>query len=197
MSPQQKTREMREERILLRLADFNFATRKQLQIAESLGGDRNAQRILRRMEKDRTLSVMRREQKIYYLSNRGKERIGSNQSKLERNKIEHTLMRNDLFIKLGMPPRWKKEVPIMKGSEILLIADAVYKNGSEYHFVEIDNAQTMRTNYDKIKKYKELSRILYKQNQRHLTLIWYSKSDIRKEKLRKACEKQRVKYKVY
>lgn len=98
---QQKKRIKREEKILLRLDEFNFATRKQLQVAENLGGDRNAQRVLQRMEKDRTISSVRREQKIYYLSNRGKEVIGSNQSKLKRNKIKHTLMRNDFYIEAG------------------------------------------------------------------------------------------------
>lgn len=100
---QQEKREQREERILLRLDKLNFATRKQLQIIENLGGDRNAHRILHRMEKSKLLSTVRYEKKIYYLSNRGKERVGSNQSKLKRDKIKHTLMRNDMYIKLGMP----------------------------------------------------------------------------------------------
>src|SRR5690625_5486334 len=94
-------RQKREKKILYHLKRLNFAKRKQLQVIENLGGDRNAQRVLKRMEKDRTLLSVRHEQKIYYLSNRGKERIGSNQSRLKRNKIKHTLMRNDLYIKLG------------------------------------------------------------------------------------------------
>jgi len=193
---QRRKREKREERILLRLDEFNFATRRQLQIAENLGGDRNAHRILYRMEKDKTISSIRREQKIYYLSNRGKERIGSNQSRLKRNKIKHTLMRNDLYIKLGMPSTWKKEVPVNFNNETL-IPDAMYMENGKYMFVEIDNVQTMRTNYDKIKKYKELSKIIFKQYSHHPTLIWYSLSNVRKEKLKKACEKHQVKYKIY
>src|SRR5690625_6246809 len=153
---QQKKRQKREERILSHLDRLNFATRKQLQVIENLGGDRNAQRVLKRMEKDRTLLSVRHEQKIYYLSNRGKERIGSNQSRLKRNKIKHTLMRNDLYIKLGLPSTWKNEVPININGETLLIADAMYTKGKNYYFVEIDNVQTMRTNYEKIKKYKQL-----------------------------------------
>src|SRR5690625_4707994 len=134
---QQKKRQKREERILLRLGEFNFATRRQLQITENLGGDRNAQRILQRMEKDRFISSVRREQKIYYLSNRGKERIGSNQSRLQRNKIKHTLMRNDLYIKLNMPSDWKKEVPVNLNNE-KLIHDALYMKNIKYIFVYID-----------------------------------------------------------
>lgn len=194
---QQKKRIKREEKILLRLDEFNFATRKQLQVAEKLGGDRNAQRVLQRMEKDRTISSVRREQKIYYLSNRGKEAIGSNQSKLKRNKIKHTLMRNDFYIEVGMPSTWRKEVPINVEGELFLIADAMYSIGNDQYFVEVDNVQTMRTNYDKIKKYKELSDIIYKHNNRHITLVWYTLSKVRKEKLRKECERHGVKYKIY
>lgn len=194
---QQKKKERREERILLRLDELNYATRKQLQIIEGLGGDRNAHRILYRMEKDRSISSIRKEQKIYYLSNRGKERIGSNQDRLKRNKIKHTLMRNDLFIKLEMPETWKKEVPVKKGNDVLLIADAMFKRDGRFYFVEVDNVQTMRTNYDKIKKYKELSSMIYEQYQHTPVLIWYSLSEVRKKNLEKACEKQGVKFKIY
>src|SRR5690625_4544330 len=143
---QQKKRQKREERILSHLDRLNFATRKQLQVIENLGGDRNAQRVLKRMEKDRTLLSVRHEQKVYYLSSRGKERIGSNQGRLKRNKIKHTLMRNDLYIKLELPSTWKYEVPINVNGKTLLIADAMYTKGKNYYFVELDKEQAMRTN---------------------------------------------------
>lgn len=193
---QQKKRQKREERILSHLDRLNFATRKQLQVIENLGGDRNAQRVLKRMEKDRTLLSVRHEQKIYYLSNRGKERIGSNQSRLKRNKIKHTLMRNDLYIKLDMPSNWKNEVPINVNGKTLLIADAMYTKGKNYYFVEIDNVQTMRTNYDKIKKYKQLFDMILEQG-KYPMLIWYTQSKIRKEKLEKSCKKNGVNYQIY
>lgn len=193
---QQKERQKREEQILLRLNELNFATRKQLQVIENLGGGRNAHRILHRMEKDKSLSSIRREQKIYYLSNRGKERIGSNQSRLKRNKIKHTLMRNDLYIKLGMPHNWKNESrSIFNGNEI--ISDARFKRNGYYHFVEIDNIQTMKTNFNKIKKYKELFTLIYRQHSHHPTLIWYTLSTTRKEKLETACRKAGIKYQIY
>ncbi|WP_018934327.1 replication-relaxation family protein [Gracilibacillus lacisalsi] len=193
---QQIEKQKREERILLRLDDLNFATREQLQVIESLGGDRNARRILHQMEKDKLLLSVRYEKKIYYLSNRGKERVGSNQSKLKRDKIQHTLMRNDMYIKLGMPNDWKKEVPINFGTETL-IPDAMFKLNGIYHFVEIDNVQTMKTNYEKIKKYKELSNMIAKQYKHVPTLIWYSLSETRKRKLEDACVKSNLKYQIY
>ncbi|WP_163538343.1 replication-relaxation family protein [Gracilibacillus sp. YIM 98692] len=193
---QQEKRIKREEKILLRLNELNFATREQLQIIEKLGGDRNAQRILHRMEKDKLISTVRYEKKIYYLSNRGKERVGSNQSKLKRDKIKHTLMRNDLYIKLGMPKDWEKERPINFNDDTL-ISDARFKRAGRYYFVEIDNVQTMKTNYEKIKKYKELSRIIKKEYHYTPTLIWYSLSETRKKKLHDACVKHGLKFQIY
>ncbi|UFT98075.1 replication-relaxation family protein [Radiobacillus kanasensis] len=193
---QQEKRQMREEKILLRLDEMNFATREQLQSVEDLGGERNAQRILQRMEKSKLINSIRYESKIYYLSNKGKERVGSNQSKLKRDRIKHTLMRNDLYISLGQPKDWKKEYPI-NFNEDTLIPDAIYTENNVFHFVEIDNVQTMRTNYEKIKRYKELSGMIEKQYRHTPVLVWFCLSETRKEKLKRACEKHRVNYKIY
>lgn len=193
---QQEKRRIREEKILSRLDKLNFATKNQLQYLEKLGGDRNAYRILREMERDKLLTAVRYEKKIYYLTNRGKERVGSTKGKLKRENITHTLMRNDLYIKLNTPKDWRTEVPITFNDETL-IPDAMYENQGILTFVEIDNVQTMKTNCEKIKKYKELSRVIFHKKRHHPVLIWYSLSEIRKEKLRIACEKYGVKYKIY
>ncbi|KAB8138420.1 hypothetical protein F9U64_05315 [Gracilibacillus oryzae] len=193
---QQEQRKIREEKILLRLAELNFATREQLRIIEGLGGDRNSHRILYQMEKDKLLSSVRYEKKIYFLSNRGKERVGVTQSKLKRDKIKHTLMRNDLYIKLGMPEGWKKEIPVHFGTETL-ISDATFQRAGRYSFVEIDNVQTMKTNYEKIRKYRALSNLIKQQYNHVPTLIWYSLSETRKEKLKDACVKNGLKFKIY
>lgn len=178
------------------LDKLTYATREQLQIINDLKGDRNAHRILYRMEKDRLISSVRTERKIYYLSNRGKERIGSNQSELKKSWITHTLMRNDLYIKLGMPKDWKKEVPASVNDEVVLIADAMFTKEDKFHFVEIDNKQTMRNNYDKIKKYKKLSKVIFDNYKHYPTLIWYTHSNIRKDKIKNACEKHKLRYKI-
>lgn len=187
---------MREEKILLRLDELNFATRRQLQILENLGGDRNAQRILYRMEKEKLISSIRYERKVYYLSNRGKERVGSNKSKLQRDKIKHTLMRNDLYIKLNMPSSWENDKTVTFNNEVI-IPDAIYRDKGIFHFVEIDNVQTMKTNMEKIKKYKELFRIIFNEYRQHPVLVWYSLSGVRKKKLKEACQKHGIKFKIY
>jgi len=178
------------------LDNLTYATRKQLQIVNELGGDRNAHRILHGMEKSKTISSIRTEQKIYFLSNKGKELIGSNQGELNKKEITHVLMRNDLYIKLGMPTDWKKEYP-MKWGDNRLIPDASFKKSGEFHFVEIDNQQTMATNIEKIKKYKDLSYVIFQQYNHRPTVIWYAASDLRKKKLENLCVKNGLKFEVY
>ena len=144
MLVQQVKKQQREEQILMSLDKLVYANRKQLQIVNDLKGERNAQRILQRMEKDKMISSIRTEQKIYFLSNRGKERIGSNQGELNKKLLVHTLMRNDLYIKLGMPKSWIKEKPIKVDGEVFLIPDASFNKEGKLYFVEIDNQQTMK-----------------------------------------------------
>lgn len=179
------------------MADLTYATREQLQKIEQLGGDRNARRILLEMERGQLISSVRREKKIYFLTNRGSDRVCRTKTRLKKSQITHTLMRNDLYIQLGMPSSWKKEIPIRKNEEIIIIPDAMFKKNNKFYFVEIDNKQSMRTNNDKIKKYKVLSELIYNQFQHYPTLIWYTLSDIRKKRLRETCEKEGIKNIIY
>ncbi|HSH25628.1 MAG TPA: replication-relaxation family protein [Massilibacterium sp.] len=186
----------RHEQIMLSLDDLTYATREQLQIINNLGGERNAQRILQRMEKDKLIKAVRFEKKIYFLSNKGKQQIGSTQGELKKSWIQHTLMRNDLYISLGMPDTWKKEYPVKWGDN-KLIPDATFKRNGEFVFVEIDNQQTMQTNNEKIKLYKDLFKAIFNQYVHHPTIIWYTLSEIRKDKLKEACSRAGIRFKVY
>lgn len=186
----------KQEKILLSLGRLNFATRDQLQKIEDLKGDRNAHRILFEMEKDKLINSVRYDKKIYYLSSRGGERIGTSNIRLKRNQIKHNLMRNDLYIKLNTPESWQKEAPVIINGKTVLISDARYKNQGKYVFVEIDNKQSMRANYDKIKKYKEVFKMMFRQYKYHPTLLWYTLSDIRKIRLESACVKEGIKYEI-
>lgn len=197
MLTQTMKKNLRHEKIMLSLDNLNYATRKQLQIINGLGGTRNAQRILQRMEKEGLIKSERLELKIYYLSDKGKQLIGSGKGDLKKSQIIHTLMRNDLFIKLGMPKDWKKEVPLKLNKEVILISDAIFKKNGINHFVEIDNKQSMKNNKDKISKYKEIFPAIYKQFGHHPVLIWYTLSEIRKKKLKETCTKTGVKFVIY
>lgn len=185
----------REEQIMLCLDRFNFATRKQLQIMMQLGGDRNAQRILSRMAKDGHIKFIRAESNIYYLTNKGKERIGKAGSDLGRSQIDHHLMRVDAYIKLGMPTDWINEQAIAVGED-KIIADAMYKKNGVYHFVEIDNTQTLRTNADKLKKYKIVSKGIVEDFFTWPIIVWHTTSDLRKVKLEELCKQEGLKYMI-
>lgn len=95
-----------------------------------------------------------------------------------------------------MPKEWYKERPVKWGDN-KLIPDVTFKQRGEFHFVEIDNRQTMKTNEEKIKRYKELSHVIFQQYNHRPTIIWYSLSEIRKKKLKQLCEKYSIKYRIY
>jgi len=189
----------RQEKILSSLDELTYANRKQLQAINRLGGDRNAHRILYAMEKDKLISSIRSGEKVYFLSNRGRDRIGSEPVELKKSMIVHTLMRNDLYVGLGMPADWRKERPIKWGEDERqrIIPDAYFTQGGQYRFVEIDNQQAMKTNTEKIKRYSELSRGIHQQYGHVPTVIWYTISDTRKRKLEEICSKYNVKTVIY
>lgn len=162
-------------------------------MVNGLGGVRNAQRILRRMEVEGLIKSDRYEMKVYYLSHKGRGYIGGTPQGPKKAHVFHTLMRNDAYIKLGMPKGWTIEQPITWGGH-KLIPDATFKNSGEFHFVEIDRTQSIAKNLDKIKRYKELSSVIFGTYSHRPTVVWYTLSETRKRKLRKACEESGVKY---
>jgi len=184
----------RQEKILLSLAELTYATSEQLQLINNLGGNRNARRILFEMEQDNLIKSTMHERKIYYISNKGSDFIGKGNTRLNKTEIQHALMRNDLYIELGMPPTWKKEAKLLVNDKVVLISDARFKRDNRYYFVEIDNKQAMRTNQEKIKKYSEVFKLIKKHRPQ---LIWYTLSSTRKERLIKECQRHAISYKFY
>lgn len=191
-----KSKIIRQERILSSLADLTYATGKQIQHIEGLSSNRTARRILFELEKDKLIRSIRRECKVYYLTNKGSDSIGRGNSRLKKSEITHCLMRNDLYIDLGMPKDWKKEAPIIVNGDVFLISDARYSAGGKYYFVEIDNKQSMRNNYDKIKKYAGFFDIFAEEYGYYPTLIWKTLSETRKEKIAETCEKLGINYEI-
>ncbi|MFD1018664.1 replication-relaxation family protein [Thalassobacillus hwangdonensis] len=196
----QEKRILREEAIISKLDKLGFANRRQLQVLEDLGGDRNAHRILSEMESDRLLLSYRKEYKVYYVSTRGKERIGSTKATPSRTLMDHTLMRTDLYIELGQPADWRTEVPVNFGyddKQYNLVPDAMYMQNGVYTFVEIDNTQTMRTNKDKIGVYAKLTKAIWQQYGHYPRVVFYTVSPTRKEKLERELERKGVKSEVF
>lgn len=194
---QKEKRFQRERKILLTMSKMQYATLKQLQAIENLGGYRNANRILSEMERDKLIGSMRRECKIYYLANAGKERIGLTGANLTGRMVEHSLMRNDLYIALEMPSNWKIEGTVKLRGEPFIRCDAMFIRNGIKHYVEIDHKQTMRNNYEKIDRYSELSPIALKYENHAPFVIFYTTTDERAGNLEEYMKRKGVKGEVY
>ncbi|MCD5324808.1 MULTISPECIES: replication-relaxation family protein [Pontibacillus] len=189
----------REEKILSNLDKLGIATRKQLQVINNLGGDRNANRILANMEDDGSIKSLRMDQKIYYVAHKGKEKIGSGKALKDKAHLAHTLMRNDLYIYLGTPKGWKNEASVdfpYNGEETTLVSDASFIKNHNHHFIEIDNTQTMKTNREKIDRYRVLFNLIKENYDSIPVLIWYTVSSRRQNALEDYCNQLKINSKV-
>jgi hypothetical protein len=145
----------RQEQILHSLDKFGFLSRSHLQRLHRLGGDRNAQKVLKRMEE--YLQSFREDQygTVYYLSKIGRQMIGSSKVVRRTLQVRHTLMRNDFFFHVGCPMNWRNEMKVTDG-KTTLVTDALFVKEKRYNFLEVDNAQTMAENAAKIRRYREM-----------------------------------------
>ncbi|HZG16987.1 MAG TPA: replication-relaxation family protein [Candidatus Bathyarchaeia archaeon] len=131
-------------------------SRAHIQRLHHLGGDRNAQKVLKQMED--YLHSFREERygTVYYLSKYGRQMIGSTKRVRRTLQVIHTLMRNDFFFYMNCPAYWKNEMKVSVGEKIKVVPDAVFRSNQRYQFLEIDNTQTMADNKLKIDRYKEM-----------------------------------------
>lgn len=172
----------RQERILLSLKKLDYLSREQIQIMHELGGERNAQRIMKRLEP--YVSVMKQGQHIYYLNANGRDIVACEKVRKKLTDVTHYLMRNDLYIQAGQPDTWKNEIRIKNG-DVKVVADALYKT-DRYNIVEIDHTQKMNKNMKKLERYRELiKRNAFKGQPR---VIWVTTTEYRQERLRELCK---------
>lgn len=145
----------RQEQILHSLDRFGFLSRSHLQRLHGLGGDRNAQKVLKQMEE--YLCSFREEGygAVYYLNKVGRQMIGSHRVVKRTLQVRHALMRNDFFFYMRCPINWKHEVKVTDGTTTL-VTDVHFIKNRVHHFLEVDNTQSMAENAAKIKRYREL-----------------------------------------
>lgn len=189
-------RKEREERILISLSSLRFATLEQLRVIHNLKSYKNAHRILHRMEVDKWIESHRCEKKVYFLSNKGKERIGVYTDTKKRGGYEHILMKNDFFIHMGQPSGWTTGVEMDAGGKNL-IPDAMYKREGVVYFVEVDYAQSMKNNKEKIARYSLLFESITRDYGRPPMLLYYTASEQRKIRLKKELKAHQLQAKVY
>ena len=181
----------REEQILLLLKKFDFMTRDQLNQYFKLGTVRNTNYVLRNLS-EHLMSIREGYQSIYYLSKIGRDYVDCEKIRKKGNHIQHFIMRNQFWLFIKCPRDWKNEVKISNGKD-LVVADAIFTRNGFYHFLEVDNLQTMKENRTKIIRYKNLIESLVKQYGYHPTLVWISSTEYRRKQLEKACDGLKVK----
>lgn len=133
------------------LDSHGFLTTSQIQRLHDLGGRRNTCRILNDMNE--LLCSFQLDEKIYYLSAKGRKEIGSTTVRRKSLHTAHTLLRNEVYINFR-PDYWKVEFPI-KWADNTIIPDAIFKRAGHFVFLEVDHTQTMAQNERKISSYRE------------------------------------------
>lgn len=177
----------RQEEILLSFKKLDYMTRKQIQKIHNLKSVRNANRVLKEME--RYLNNFNDGKKVYYLNKKGRQLVDCNTVRNKPTTANHYLMRNDLYIHYNQPTTWKNEIRLSSGegkNNITVVTDARFFHNDKYHIIEIDNLQKMNKNRLKIDKYRRLiERNSFKGTP---VLIWVTTSIYRQKMLTELCE---------
>jgi Replication-relaxation len=142
------------ENILLSLKKLSYLSRSQIQALHDLGGERNAQKILKSMSE--YLNSFREGETVYYLSKEGRERIGASRVNKKTTTAQHYIMRNTLYIGYQSPETWKNEIRFSVEGIATVICDATFTHGEQRYIIEVDYTQKMNVNKAKIQKYKKL-----------------------------------------
>lgn len=176
---------LRDEQILLLLKKFDFLTRDQLNSYFKLGTVRNTNYVLRNLS-EYLMTIREGYQSIYYLSREGREYVDCDKIRKKGGHVQHVVMRNEIWLHFKCPKDWRNEVKI-SDEKTSVVADAVFTRNGFYHFLEVDNLQSMKENRAKINRYKELLDSLVKQFGYFPTLVWLTTTEHRRKQLESAC----------
>lgn len=194
-------KQQRQMAILSTIRTLQFATRRHLMAVHDLGGIRNANRVIKDLKPYVNIAYYKKEH-VYYLNRAGRELFADTERIPLPTKLPHFLLRNEAWLWLNCPDNWQIESEIRytkDGAKKRIIADAKYKD--EYgilHAVEIDRAQKMKANEEKLKKYAEYTQ-LYKQtyNGKKPVIHFFTISSYRQQKLEQLASKYDVYVRVY
>lgn len=189
MNPYHLMKRQRTEDILSSLDKLDFLTRSQLQKLHDLGGTRNANRILKDLS-PYLLDFRNGMEKVYYLNKEGTSFVNSKKVRHKNQNVDHVLLRNQFYIYAGQPESWKNEIRV-KANDLIIIPDAMYNDGVQDIFLEIDISQTMKENVDKIARYKRLKQI----TNRPFMVIFLTDIESRRRRLKALCDG--LSYKVF
>jgi hypothetical protein len=173
-----KVRIQRQESILYSLKKLDYLTRSQIQIIHRLKGERNARKVLHRLENNEGLiSSFRNEEgeKVYYLNKAGRSVVDCEMVRRKTPLVNHFIMRNQFYIYSGCPMSWVNEILINDK----LICDAAFQKNKKIYFIEVDNLQLSKNNTSKIKRYVKIR----EESLDDFTLIWVTSTHARKIRL--------------
>jgi hypothetical protein len=174
----------REEQILSSLRRLDYLSRNQLQKLHSLGGERNARRVMASLSE--YLHSFRGDngESIYYLNKAGRERVGAEKVRAKLADANHYLMRNDAYLFFGASD-WKNEMKFTIPGTVQVIPDAYFMLNGRRHFLEVDHLQAMGKNKEKLEKYRKLkaTNLLQERLRYFPTLIWVTLTETRKKHL--------------
>jgi len=129
---------------------------------------------------------------VYYLNAEGRDWIGSEREMKWNLRVEHYLMRNDVFIHYGCPKDWWTEREILiepiGGEKKKIVPDATFLKEGKYHFLEVDRTQSMAANKQKIEEYKNISPLMQAEFGHKPVIIFYTAKESREKKLRELCK---------
>lgn len=195
MLPKSELLTERQMKILYTLSSLQALSRSQLQHMFSLGSKRNANRVLHGIRE--YTNTKRIGEDVYYLNKKGAELVDGEATIRSNSPLEHILMRNDIYIFYHYPRDWKKEAKTRwteGGKEYSVVSDARFTYHGQMYFLEVDIQQKMAENKRKVEKYAYLFRFIQRQQIGEPILLWYTVSEIKKEKLEKWCKEYGVPY---
>lgn len=125
---------------------------------------------------------------VYSLNKEGRAVIGSENERKWTIQVEHSLMRNEMYIYYGCPKDWKVEKKVFfktigNAKEWFIKPDAWFRKDGIVHLVEVDRTQNMAENREKIKKYGELSAIMVAHFGNPPVVVFYTQVESRKHRL--------------
>lgn len=149
-------------------------------------------------------------EKIIYLNKAGRDLIGSSKEIKKTPLLEHSLLRNEVYLYFNCPLDWKTECTFeietaapntlemkIKGLKPVakkkIVSDAAYVRNGYLHLIEIDNTRNMKDNKKKIELYAEIMPSIRKYVP---VLLFFTLSNLRKKKLENWCNGMGFRYEV-
>lgn len=109
-----------------------------------------------------------------------------------------------MYLYYYCPKDWRIEEPIefqykegLTYVEITLVPDATFTLEGKYYFLEVDRTQSMADNKRKIELYSKLSPSMKEQFHHTPTLVFYTTTPLRREKLKNLCQSYGLDCRVY